>query len=504
MDGDCISRAPACRWLCVVLIAIGLVAAFHTCAARAQDDDPVNSQTYARGAWLSEPLVFERSFAAPAYEFDPQAAPTLGEPMDSRQYETYTEPTPTPGEITVNADYTARGAVVADSKRLANFASGTFLPSAIPAFGQPFYDNDGRANVQGDGSAFSLTAATQRRGLTPGAFDLNALLYAEVSLQNFSVGTAETGEASVVVSEVFGRFNRLTVGISESEFSDRSALPEVLDRAGPNARLTVFDAGVGKGQGLISYEFLSDEPEGFEIIGSVEQAIPEINSPPGDEAFAHYPDLILVTQYVSGDRISWDPQGKTTEFYERWHVQWASIARDLGSELPTGVDQNEFGWGTALSGAYRFSVNPRVQHMDRVMFSTVYGKGISHYVADLNAATDTGDAVINSAGELEALPVFGAYAAYTHQWTDNWRSTATLSHVNLDSVNVLATPGSPYHSGEFAAVNLVYHVILTEDKPGKKGERFYSGIEYLYGQKETLDGSDGEAHRLLFLIALRK
>jgi hypothetical protein len=142
--------------------------------------------------------------------------------------------------------------------------------------------------------------------------------------------------------------------------------------------------------------------------------------------------------------------------------------------------------------------------MDRVMFSATYGEGISHYIADLNAAGDTGDAVVNVTGSLEALPAFASYVAFTHQWTNALRSTATLSHVTLDTTTPLGVADSPYRSGDFQAVNLVYHRILTADVGDKKGERFYTGIEYLHGRKETLSGSDGDAHRILFLVALRK
>jgi hypothetical protein len=404
---------------------------------------------------------------------------------------------PTATEIRVNADYTARAAIVGDSTRLADFAQGTFLPSAIPAEGQPFFGSDARANLQGSGSAFSLSARA------PDTYRFRGSLNAEVVLQNSSVGTADAGDSEVTVRQVFGTLNRLTVGVTDSEFSDPSATPEVLDLAGPNARITVFDAGVGEGQGILSYRFLSDEPDGFEIIGSIEQAIPEINSPPGEEAFAHYPDFVAAMQYVEGDYISQNEDGSDAEFHERWHLQWTSVARDLGSELPTGVDQNEFGWGTAFSGALKFRMNDCARDLDRIMFSAAYGKGISHYITDLNAADDTGDAVINTAGSLESLPAFAAYVAYTHPWNDLFRSTATLSHVNLESTTPLGAIESPYRSGEFLAINLVYHRILSPDVGTERGERFYTGIEYLFGQKEALDGSGGEAHRILFLVALR-
>jgi hypothetical protein len=280
-------------------------------------------------------------------------------------------------------------------------------------------------------------------------------------------------------------------------FSDPSAVPETLNLAGPNARITTANAGVEGNQGIISYDLLSGTPEGFEIVLSVEQGVPEVIQPAGDEDFTHFPDFVCASQYVAGDWID-------KAFYERWHLQWASVARDIGIESPSGDDQNEFGWGTALSGAYRFQVNPNVAALDRIMFSAAYGHGISRYIADLNYADDTADAVVNAAGELEVLPALAAYVAYTHQWTNTLRSTATISHVNLDNILPLGVTASPYESGEFVAVNLVYHLILSQDEPGTRGKRFYTGLEYLFGQKDALDGSSGEAHRLMYVIALRQ
>jgi hypothetical protein len=473
-----LQRPPS--WAAVVSLPVLAI------ASRAQAQmDAVNSQNFWRGPeWSYDAEPVDEFVPFPEREAD-----------EGAKVEAAPE-TPTPGEIRVNADYTARAAVIGDSTRLASFAKGTFLPSAIPAQGQPFYGSDARANLQGSGSAISLSAVMAP---TP---NYRGYAFAQLAIQEFSVGSAESNDTEVIVQQVFGTLNRLTVGLTDSEFSDPSAMPEVLDLAGPNARITVFDAGVGAGQGILSYEFLSDEPEGFEIIGSIEQAIPEIYSPPGDEPFAHYPDLVLATQYVDGDYALIHPDQQQPQFFEAWHLQWASVLRDLGSELPTGVDQNEVGWGTAFSGAWRFPASNPLQQVDRIMFSAAYGEGISHYIADLNNA----DAVINASGDLEALPAFAAYVAYKHEWNEFWRSTVTLSHVSLDSTVPLGVTSSPYHSGDFAAINLVYHRILSPDNPAKKirGERFYTGIEYLFGKKETLDGAAGEAHRIVFLVALRK
>jgi hypothetical protein len=394
-------------------------------------------------------------------------------------------------EAQINADYLARAAVFGDNTRMADFAGGQFLPSAIPVAGQPFYGTDARANLQGDGSAIRVNA------YTPPASEIVASAHAQLVIQNAQFSVGDSASANFAVRQVVGRLNRLTVGLMDTAFSDPSAVPETLDLAGPNARITAYDGGLGGGQGRLSYEFLSDEPDGLEIVTSVEQAIPEITpAVDDDDSFAKYPDMVLGGQYVEGDSICGD-------FVERWHVQWGTVYRDLSLESPNAATQSEFGWGTALSGAYRLPVTAGIESLDRVMFSVCYGEGISHYVTDLNAAEDTGDAVINAAGALESLPTLAWYTAYSHNWTDYLRSTATFSQVNLDSTTPLAATASPYRRGDYVAVNLVYHEPFeTEEPSGIKRRQFFTGVEYLYGQKETLDGAEGSASRIMLVVAI--
>ena len=371
---------------------------------------------------------------------------------------------------------------------------GTFLPSAIPVRGQPFFGTDPRANLQGDGSAIRLSTTA------PPTANFQGIAVAQVMVQNTSfstVGDASSG-SNLTVRQLYAQVNRLSVGLMDSALVDQRAMPDSLDLAGPNARITTYDAGVSGGQGRFSYDQLSDSPLGFEIVGSFEQAIPEISPPGDDRAFAHYPDFIGSLQYLDGYET-------TKGFVETWHMQWSSVVRNLALESPNADDQSVFGWGTVLSGGYGFAPNPNVEPLDRIKFSVAYGKGISHDIVDLNAAPDTGDAVVNSAGELEALPAFATYVSYTHNWTNCLRSTARLSHVNLNSVLPLGATTSPYKSGEFASINLVRRMTLyapTDDDAHSDERRLYTGVECLFGHKETLDSAEGEAHRLMFVIVL--
>lgn len=397
-------------------------------------------------------------------------------------------------EALVNTNYLGRAALFGDSTRLADFAKGTFLPSAIPVAGQPFHGSDARAGLQANGSAVRVNA------YAPSSLGLAAAAHAQLMVDNASIASTDSSDAvEFSVRQVFVQLNRLQVGVMDTAFSDPSAMPETLDLAGPNSRITAYDAGVGSGQGRISYDLLTDAPDGFEIVTSVEQAIPELTPVIAtDKTLARYPDFICTAQYVDGDLIA-------GRFEELWHLQFASVFRDLALESPSGATESAFGWGTALSGAYRLRLTPNVSSLDRLMFSIGYGEGISHYFVDLNAASDTGDGVVNAAGTLEALPVLAWYTAYSHNWTDWLRSTATFSQVNLDSTTPFSATASPYRRGNYVGANLVYHEqFSSSDKPGATQQNFFTGIEYLYGTKETLNGAEGEAHRLMFIVAISK
>lgn len=396
-------------------------------------------------------------------------------------------------EARINANYLARAAIFADSTRLSPDAKGTFLPSAIPVQGQAYYGTGARANLQGNGSAVRLSA------YSPVESTIAATAYADFVLDNASLATSGDSDAiGFTVRRVAAKMNGFTIGVDDSAFGDPSAVPETIDLAGPNARLTVFDAGLSGGQGLISYDFLSRAPDGFKVVGSIEQSIPELSFTTATESrFAHIPDFVIAPQYVVGDYI----EGR---FVERWHLQSATVLRSFGLETPNATDQSLFGWGTALSGAFRYRLNPDLSAYDRVMFSVACGTGISHYIVDLNGASDTGDAAVSATGDLEALPVLAWYCGFTHNWTDKLRSTITYSHVELDSVVPRAPSLSPYKSGDYVALNLINHIRVEDSaKPGAR-KNVYLGAEYLYGFKETLDGATGDAHRIMCVLAISK
>ena len=114
-----------------------------------------------------------------------------------------------------------------------------------------------------------------------------------------------------------------------------------------------------------------------------------------------------------------------------------------------------------------------------------YGEGVGRYLNDLSGE-NLDAAFVN--GELQAVPVFGAMVGYTHHWDDHWRTTVSGGYVQTDAPDVL---------GRFAidrtlygSANLMWHPTSS----------LRMGLEYLYGRKETRDGSERDAHRFNFVV----
>lgn len=157
------------------------------------------------------------------------------------------------------------------------------------------------------------------------------------------------------------------------------------------------------------------------------------------------------------------------------HVQmglFAGTARydpDVGSADTIGL------WGVNLS------TKLNVVGRDSLYVQGTYGPGVGRYRGGITAAPD-------AAGDLEAVDVLAFMVAYQHHWSDEWRSTVTYSWGEGD-----LPAGAPTDSAEvleYAAVNLIWQF----------SDRAWAGVEYLYGSREDVDDSRGEANRIQFSI----
>lgn len=428
----------------------------------------------------------------------PEPLPRMTELQLEAYTKAYTEQfgAPPPEVPQIYANYLARAAIFGDNTRLDDFAGGNFLPSAIPAPGQPYFGTGPRANLQAAGTALRIS------GRVPTPATSNLIGDTQLLVENAGFASDGGSDVNVTIRQAYAQYNWLSLGLLETAFADPGAVPETLDIAGPNGRVTVQDAGLGDTPGRISIEPISNARGGLGITLSAEQPVPEIETIEGlTRSFARFPDFVTAVQYAEGEFV--EKEG----FRELWHTQFAALFRDLSLEDASDtIRESAFGWGLSLSGAYRFGLNPRVRDFDCIVFSTTYGEGISRYIVDLNNAPDTLDAARAPSGSLTPLPVFAWYAGYKHNWTNRWRSTLVYGRVEVDNDPLLEPIDSAYHAGEYVSVNLLHHreVEVTILEEEDKTRRFYTGVEYLYGLREDLDATDEEAHRLMWVTAISK
>jgi hypothetical protein len=325
-----------------------------------------------------------------------------------------------------------------------------FVPSSIPLGNQAGFGGDGRSTIHGKGTRLSLEF---RR---PAYHSGNLRIYNE----NDFFGDSGSNTMSFRVRHFYGQAWNFLIGQTFSGFMNPDAWPDVLDYQGPVGIVNRRQAQIrytqplwedfGAGHAYVSVEYPESDLAGATL-------------PAGALDRSATPDLVLGGRWEGGSG----------------NLQFAMIGRSLGFESATGPDGNTIGWGASLSGSLHLTGR------DSISGQLAYGEGIARYVNDFNGNNLDAAWVGN---DLEAIPIFAPMIGYTHRWNDHFRSTLTASWVLADLPPTVAAL-TPETTASFGA-NLVW----------QPTDSFRLGLEYLYGTKETRDGSDGDAHRLNFVI----
>jgi len=325
-----------------------------------------------------------------------------------------------------------------------------FIPSTIPVGNQLGFGGDERSTIHGKGTRLSLEIRrpTEQFG--------NLRIYNE----NDFFGDSTSNTMTFRVRHFYGQAWNFLIGQTFSGFMNPDAWPDVLDYQGPAGILNRRQAQIrytqplwddcGEGHAYISVEY----PESDVLPGTL---------PANSEVRSSTPDVVL------GGR--WEG--------EYGHIQLAGIGRSLGFESDTGPEGDTTGWGVSLSGKWN------ITEQDDLSAQLAYGEGVARYVNDFNG-NNLDAAWVN--GDLKAIPIFAPMVGYTHRWSEHFRSTISASWVLADLPPGVAalTPETTSSIG----TNLVWQPTTP----------FRMGLEYLYGTKETRDGTDGDAQRLNFVI----
>ena len=178
----------------------------------------------------------------------------------------------------------------------------------------------------------------------------------------------------------------------------------------------------------------------------------------------------------------------------RGHLQVSTLVRRVGYR-PTGGDvtrETAVGvsgsavlhpWAVLMCTDPVHDEDPSGLTRSRILMQCTWGPGIGRYVNDLVGQGLDGQ-VNPITGDFELVDAMGWNASYEHWFNANWLCNTTYSQAIAD--NTAGQAASTYDTGSYLATSLWWIPI----------PRMSFGMEYMWGQRENLDGQEAEANRL--------
>lgn len=254
----------------------------------------------------------------------------------------------------------------------------------------------------------------------------------------------------------------LLAGQTWSTFFNVGALPDVFDFVGPVG--TIFNRQPmirwTSGPLQLALENPATRLNQFSG-GSVSTRLDDAES---------MPDIVARYNGKAGD-LSWSIAG---------------IARELDYEARSdsateAASDSQFGYGLSLAGKWMLG-------RDDLRFMVSYGDALGRYLG-LNAFND---GYIDAGGDIETIDQWGGFVAYQHYWSDEWRSTFSLSAASADNPD----SGDFAGAGSLASDYQTVHANLS----WLPAPKLQIGGELSYGKKELEDGREGDLSRLQFAV----
>jgi len=199
-----------------------------------------------------------------------------------------------------------------------------------------------------------------------------------------------------------------------------------------------------------------------------------------DERIERYPTIV--------GRLHW---ANCRDWRHNSTVHLAGLLRGMGREDTAFREDFEAGWGVSLMAKFR----PFRSHKHTFYAGGVVGDGIGNYLFGLShhsGPTPTGNmpAAVPVMGKLEALRNYGAHAGYTRHWNDASATNFGYGYAFAESESVM--PATTTRMLQNAWVN---HQV-------KLSELLAVGVEYHYAYRDVRDRTEGDNHRMLFVVQL--
>ena len=252
-------------------------------------------------------------------------------------------------------------------------------------------------------------------------------------------------------------YDRWLFGQDFTTFRNSEASPESVDALGPTDGL-ILNRYPQVRYSTERWQIALEEPETALIAnrGGTE------HSATGDSLF---PDLVVKQVFK--------PSFGSFSF--------AGLLRQLKADNhvlpPVNANGTDMGYAVSLAGKIP------LMGKDDLRFTISGGTGAGRYLG----SNTVDDASVSSTGRIEAIPVANGYIAYRHPWSDQLRSTITVSGLLADN-DALQTGSNATRSVLTYRANLLYSPIPP----------IHLGIEALYGERQNERGDKGSLSRLQF------
>jgi len=324
----------------------------------------------------------------------------------------------------------------------------------------------------------SIFSVRQSRAGVKGNYgpDVTYLLEAEL----FGVG-GDQGQTTPRLRHAWGTYKNFGMGQTWSNFMDPGVFPNTIDYWGPTGMVFYRNQqarySMPLGEDMLSFSL--EDPDTSLTIGRFRNVkacdLPDPESGCGstDSTAA---DIFQAHNDLPDFTASYQNNG------DFGHYKLAGIVRKLGYErLDNGDDGYKVGWGINASTVLN------TWGQDNVKLEAVYGEGVGNYMNDggVDIAPDSADLDRAGAG---TVPILGIVAYYDHYWNERWSTTLGWSMTDLDREDGQA--GNEFEKGQIAQINLLHYPM----------DNVMMGGEFIWGQRENIDGNKGSDYRVQFSL----
>lgn len=267
------------------------------------------------------------------------------------------------------------------------------------------------------------------------------------------------------MSHLYAKYRGLTVGHTNSIFSDGAAMPYTIDSEGPNGSASVsmftayweqdFAHGLSGGIGI-------DAPTGDMSAGmrnrQVSQRIPAV------PVYVQY-------AWAGGDS----------------HVRVSGLVRPMQyRNLVAEKNHTPVGLGVQLSGM------AQVGGPLTVYYDATYGRGIGTYIQDDNGLALDATSCTDDSGDMKLTRTLGVTGGLGLALSKKVSATMCYSHVSNYLADGARLTGDEYRYGDYVAANVVYTF-----------SKFVAmGVEYDYGHRRGFDDSSLHGSRVQCQLAV--